>query len=58
VLVSLKLYVPAVGVPAVGAGSDALITAGRCTAGRFRVVERFAYADHEPVRLQSSSACT
>jgi hypothetical protein len=53
VLVSLKLY-----LPALGTGGDALITAGRCRAGRFSVSERFTYADHAPVRLQSSSACT
>lgn len=52
VLASLKLY-----VPALGAGRDALITAGRCTAGRFTVGERFAYTNHPPVKLESTSAC-
>jgi hypothetical protein len=53
VLASLKLY-----VPALGAGRDALITAGRCLAGRFSVGERFTYADHAPVKLESSSRCS
>jgi hypothetical protein len=53
VLASLTLH-----VPALGAGRDALITAGRCTAGRFSVGERFTYADHAPVKLEGSSRCT
>jgi hypothetical protein len=53
VLASLKLF-----VPALGSGHDALITVGRCTKGKFTFRERFTYADHAPVELGSSSACT
>ncbi len=52
VLVSLKLQ-----VPALGTGSSALITAGRCTDRRFVVKQHFVYADRGTVDVTSSSAC-
>lgn len=52
VLVSLKLE-----VPPLGSGSSALITAGRCTAGRFVIVQHFLYADRGTVDVTSYSAC-
>lgn len=52
VLVSLKLT-----VPPLGAGQSALITAGRCTSGRFDVIQHFVYADPGPVDVRTSSPC-
>ena len=52
VLVSLKLD-----VPRLGTGSSALITAGRCTDGRFAIAQRFRYADRGVVDVASFSAC-
>ena len=53
VLVSLTLN-----VPARGSGKTVLITAGRCSGGRFIVTSHFAYADGSQADLQSSSPCS
>jgi hypothetical protein len=45
-------------VPAMGSGTDSLLTAGACTRGRFVVSSRFTYADHSTMRLRSSSRCS
>lgn len=44
-------------VPAVGRGSNALITSGRCTARKFVVTSVFTYADGKRLTRKSSSAC-
>lgn len=44
-------------VPALGSGSDALITSGRCVDGSFGVLQHFVYADPGTVDIRSSSAC-
>lgn len=53
VIVSLKLN-----IPAMGSGSDALVTSGSCTAKHFVVTSRFTYADHTEQRLQTRSSCS
>lgn len=53
VLTSLRLK-----LPALGAGRNALITAGRCVAHRFTVTSHFVYADHSTLELTSWSSCS
>jgi hypothetical protein len=53
VIVSLKLN-----VPAMGTGSQALITAGTCTSSRFVVSSRFTYADHTTAVVRTRSRCS
>ena len=53
VLTSLKLY-----VPPKGTGKNALMTAGKCTAGKFDVKSHFRYADGSQQDLSSSSPCS
>jgi hypothetical protein len=41
-----------------GAGSDALVRSGSCTAGRFKVSSKFTYTDRSTARVTSSSRCS
>jgi hypothetical protein len=52
VLVSLKLNVPSKRI-----GKTPLITAGKCTAGKFPVRAHFLYADGSTLDITSSSTC-
>lgn len=45
------------GIPALGNGSNALLTAGSCSQHRFVVQAHFTYADHGKAVLASQSKC-
>jgi len=53
VLVALKLN-----VPAKGSGTNALMTAGKCSAHKFVVKSHFVYVDGSTFNTTSSSACS
>jgi hypothetical protein len=45
-------------IPAMGSGSNALLTAGSCSKHRFVVKAHFTYADHGKAILNSRSSCS
>ena len=53
VLTSLKLN-----IPALGSGKTALVTTGKCVAGKYAVKSNFVYADGSTDAITSSSRCS
>ncbi len=56
--VSIVLTKLTLNVPANGSGSSSLITAGKCTAGKFVVKSHFVYVDGSTFDTTSASKCS